>query len=132
MHSSGTVIVMQAPERLDHAGGEVFLNQIKPLLEGARPRLVLDCSEVEHIDSAGVEMLLLSMEEAMKRDGDLKLAAVAPSCAVILEVMKVDRLFEMFDTPEEAVGSFHTLPSYAISENLPWMDQSAENSKEAS
>jgi anti-sigma B factor antagonist len=131
MYSSGTVIVMQAPERLDHAGAEMFLSQIKTLLEGARPRLVLDCSGVGHLDSAGVEMLLLCMEEAMKRDGDLKLAAVAPSCAVILEVMKVDRLFEMFDTPEEAVRSFHILPSYAISEHLPWMEQWPEDFKEA-
>jgi anti-sigma B factor antagonist len=125
MYSSGTVIVMQAPERLDHTGATMFLNQLKPLLEGVRPRLVLDCSEIQHIDSAGVETLLLCMEEAMKRDGDVKLAAVAPSSAVILELMKVERLFEVFDTPEEAVHSFHALSSYAIPESLQWIDHAA-------
>jgi anti-sigma B factor antagonist len=124
MYSSGTVIVMQAPERLDHPGAETFLSQVKPLLEGGRPRLVLDCSGIQHIDSAGVEMLLCCMEEAMKRDGDVKLAAVAPSSAVILELMKVDRLFEVFDTPEEAVRSFHVLSSYAVPEDMQWVDSS--------
>ncbi|HTW59096.1 MAG TPA: STAS domain-containing protein [Terriglobales bacterium] len=124
MHSSGSVIVMQAPERLDHTGAAMFLERLKPLLEDSRPRLVLDFSEIRHIDSAGVEMLLLCMEEAMKRDGDVKLAAVPPSSAVILELMKVDRLFEIFDTPEEAVRSFHNLSSYEIPADLQWFDGS--------
>jgi anti-sigma B factor antagonist len=124
MFSSGTVIVMQAPERLDYTGAQTFLNQLMPLFDGGRPRLVLDCAEVQHIDSAGVEMLLHSMEEAMKRDGDVKLAAVSPSTQVILEVMKVDRLFEMFETPEEAVRSFHSFPSYATPTGLLWVDPS--------
>lgn len=131
MHSKATVIVMQAPERLDHTGATMFLNQLKPLLDGGRPRLVLDCADIQHLDSAGVETLLLCMEEAMKRDGDVKLAAVAPSSAVILELMKVDHLFEIFDTPEEAVGSFHALPSYAIPTNLPWMDRATGDLKAA-
>lgn len=132
MYSSGFVVVLQAPARLDQRGAASFLNDLKPMLEGGRPRLVLDCSEIQHLDSAGVETLLRCMEEAMKRDGDLKLAGVAPSSAVILELMQVDRLFEMFETPEEAVRSFHALPSYAIPAELTWMDGANGEMKAAS
>jgi len=110
MYSTRPVIVMQVPERLYEAEAEAFREQLESLLQAERPRIVLDCSGITDIDSTGVEMLLHCMDEAMKRDGDVKLAAVAPGSAVILELMKVDRLFEVFETAEEAVRSFHSLP----------------------
>ena len=70
------------------------------------PRLVFDLSQVEEMDAAGVDMLLQCMTEAMKRDGDLKLAAPSPRALVILELTQMDRLFEIFETPAEAAASF--------------------------
>jgi len=83
-----------------------LMREIAPLFKDDRPRIVFDFSQVHQIDSAGVDMLLHCVEEAMKRDGDLKLAAVPPESAEILELTRVDRLFEILDTVEEAVHSF--------------------------
>src|SRR5258708_28125636 len=110
MVSGGAVVVMEVPEQLKRQEVGPFLDELQPLLESDRPRVVLDCSQVQHMDSAGVEMLLHCMQEAMKRDGDLKLAAISPEAAVILELMRGDRLFEIFNTPHEAVQSFHGIP----------------------
>jgi anti-anti-sigma factor len=103
---------MQLPERLNHRDVQTCSKELDPILEADRPRVVLDCSLVQYLDSAGVEMLLRCVQEAMKRDGDLKLAAVSPAAATILELMRVDRLFETFETTAEAVESFHafTIP----------------------
>ena len=120
MNTSGPVIVMELPEKLNHTEGKAFLQEMEPLLQTDRPRVVLDCSQVQHIDSAGIEMLLYCMDEAMKRDGDLKLAAVSPASATILELMRVDRLFEVFASADEAVRSFQAVGSPAAPENLPW------------
>lgn len=120
MSISGPVIVIQLPEQLKRQQVQPFLNELQPLLESDRPRVVLDCSQVRHMDSAGVEMLLHCMQEAMKRDGDLKLAAISPQAAVILELMRVDRLFEIFHTPEEAVQSFQGIPAASVSQTESW------------
>lgn len=120
MYSRGPVIVMELPETLNHAEGERFLSEFQPLLEVHRPRVVLDCSEVQHIDSAGIETLLYCMQEAMKRDGDLKLAAVSPASATIMELMRVDRLFEVFETADEAVRSFQAVTTLEIPQTEPW------------
>jgi len=114
------VIVMQLPEQLKRQEVGPFLEELQPLLETDRPRVVLDCSQVRHMDSAGVEMLLHCMQETMKRDGDLKLAAISPESAVILELMRVDRLFEIFNTAEEAVQSFQGLPAASTPQTAPW------------
>jgi anti-sigma B factor antagonist len=120
MSTSGPVIVMQLPEQLKRPEVAPFLDELQPLLESDRPRVVLDCSQVREMDSAGVEMLLHCMQEAMKRDGDLKLAAISPQAAVILELMRVDRLFEIFNTPDEAVQSFQGIPVLSAPQSEAW------------
>jgi len=120
MYSRGPVIVMELPEQLNQASVSAFLEGLRPLLQVDRPRIVLDGSKVQHIDSAGIEMLLLCLEEAMKRDGDLKLAAVSPASAIVLELMRVDRLFEVYETAEAAARSFHALGTPVAPQSQPW------------
>src|ERR1700691_2064033 len=101
MRERNPVVVMELPAMLDAIEGPAFFNEVSPLLENDRPNLVFDCSQLRHVDSAGIEILLQCMEEAMKRDGDVKLAVVSPACEAILELMRVDRVFEMFASTED-------------------------------
>lgn len=72
------------------------------------------------MESTGVEMLLRCLEEVLKRDGDLKLAALSPEAEVILELMRVARVFETFQNCEDAVRSFNAIPADAVPQNTPW------------
>jgi anti-sigma B factor antagonist len=114
------VVVMEVPPILNHQEGESFWLELQPLLETDRPRIVLDCAGLRHLDSAGIEILLQCIEGAMKRDGDVKLAAVSPASVAILELMRVDRLFEIYDTTEEATRSFHAVALPETQPMLPW------------
>jgi anti-anti-sigma regulatory factor len=58
------------------------------------------------MDRFAIHMLLCCLEEAMKRDGDVKLAAISPSARDTLERTRVDRLFEIYETESDAVNSF--------------------------
>jgi anti-anti-sigma factor len=120
MLTSGPVVIMQMPEQLNFDGVRTFQQELEPLLECHRPRVVLDCSQVRHIDGAGVEMMLHCLEEAMKRDGDLKLAALTSEAEVILELMRVARVFEAFSTSDEAVRSFNAIPTEVVPQDAPW------------
>jgi anti-anti-sigma factor len=120
MLTSGPVVVMQVPEILNVKEVHIFMEELGPLLESNRPRIVLDCSQVRSMESAGVEMLLRCLEEVLKRDGDLKLASLSPEAEVILELMRVSRVFEAFQTCEDAVRSFNAIPADAVPQNTPW------------
>lgn len=120
METSGPVLVMQVPEVLNVSQVHSFMEEMGPLLESNRPRIVLDCSQVRSMESAGVEMLLRCLEEVLKRDGDLKLAALSPEAEVILELMRVARVFETFQTTEDAVRSFNAIPADAVPQETPW------------
>lgn len=58
------------------------------------------------MDKHAIHMLLCCLEEAMKHNGDVKLAAVSRSVGDVLEQTRVDRLFEIYETQTEAVNSF--------------------------
>ena len=120
MLTSGPVVVIQVPEMLNVREVHSFMQELGPLLESNRPRIVLDCSQVRSMESAGVEMLLRCLEEVLKRDGDLKLAALSAEAEVILELMRVARVFEAFQTCEDAVRSFHAIPAEAVPQETPW------------
>jgi anti-anti-sigma factor len=120
MLTSGPVVVIQVSEVLNAKEAHNFMQELGPLLELNRPRIVLDCSQIRAIDSTGVEALLHSLEEALKRDGDLKLAALSAEAEVMLEVMRIARVFETFETCEEAVRSFNGVPVEPVPQESPW------------
>ena len=107
MENRRQVIVKQLPARLDRQQARAFLRELRPLLERDQPRLVLDLSQVRQLDSSAVDLLLKCLQEAMRRDGDVKLAHVSPECAIVLGLTRTDRLFEIYSDPVEAVESFH-------------------------
>jgi anti-anti-sigma factor len=104
------VAVKRLPDVLSIQNKIAFLHEIASVTKTSRPRLVIDCSNLRECDSSAIHLLLHCLEEAMKRNGDVKLAAVPTLAAVVLVSTGVARLFETFDTTAEAVNSFHQLP----------------------
>lgn len=121
MFRNDAVIVMEVPARLNQAEAGTFLGKLQPLLQREHARVVLDCSQVRYVDSAGLEVLSRCVHEALKRNGDLKLAAVSPASRVILELILANGLFETFETAGEAVQSFHPIPSHSIPQGQPYL-----------
>ena len=116
------VVVKQLPETVSAEEALIFYRELESVLESDRPRLVFDFTKVRNFDSSGVELLLRCMEEAMKRNGDLKLAALSPQLTVILEMTRVDRLFEIFDNCTDAVESFHRFLPLSMQSIAPSMN----------
>jgi anti-anti-sigma factor len=106
METSRPVIVKRMPERVDLPHARKFLREVQPFLQSDRPQVVFDMAQVKHIDAAGIDMLLQCMAEAMKRDGDVKLAAVSAQAEVILEMTRTGRLFEIYENSTDAARSF--------------------------
>lgn len=100
------VTVHEVPEKVTAATERKFLRDLQQYVETERPRLVLDCSRVRQMDNATIHLLLCCLEEAMKRNGDVKLAGVRPEARATLQFAGVSRLFEVYNTVAEATQSF--------------------------
>ena len=131
MATSGCEVTVQAfPEKIDKACMKGFLREFEMSLQASRPCIVFDCYRVRHMDKSAINLLLHCLEEVMKCNGDLKLAAIPSEAKMMLELAGVAHLFETFDTNADAVSSFHRLPLHTASQgpapsgNLP---RTAEN-----
>jgi len=120
---SRPVVVKRMPERMNLRQARKFLKEVQPFLNSDRPQVVFDMSQVRHIDTAGIDVLLQCMREAVKRDGDLKLAALSPQSAVVLELTRTGRLFEIYDTSTAAVKSFSSFLPNALRNLEPQPEQ---------
>jgi anti-sigma B factor antagonist len=119
METSRPVVVKRMPAYMNNKEARALFRDVQPLLNVDRPQLVFDLSQVEQLDSAGVDVLLHCMAVAMKRDGDLKLASLSPQAAIVLELTRTDRLFEIYRTSTDAVRSFSAFLPNTIRHRQP-------------
>ncbi len=118
-----TVAVMQLPEIRSTKQRQTFLRDMQRCIDAERPFVVLDCSNVGQLDKSGVHLLLCCLEEAMKRNGDVKLAGLHWSAETALQTFGAHRLFDIHDTTASAVRSFHRLPTVASSQASTSIDR---------
>jgi len=76
-------------------------------------RVVLNLAWIGHIDSSGLGTLVALFISARNRRAEIKFASVSPKARRVLTSTKVDRLFEVYDSTQEAIKSFHPHPEAA-------------------
>lgn len=99
----------------DGDGGRALLRELDRHIEGLnRPRVVLDCSELDAIGLPEIRFFMSCLERVMKRNGDARLAALSPRAKEILSRSGAEWLFRIYDSRENAVKSFDTHPNFEI------------------
>ena len=103
-------MVIKLPEHVSAKEARTFMRALQPELRRDRPRVVVDMSAVKDIDTAALDMLLECMSKIARRDGAVKLAGISPEAATVLELTRMDQIFEMFPTVSEAASSLSVAP----------------------
>jgi len=99
------IMVIGLKGRLDMSNSDMLKEAFSTWLQSAH-KFVFDCSNLEFLDSTGLGVLLLCLKEAMKKDGDIRLAAVNETVRMVLEITRADEIFQVFPTVEEGTASF--------------------------
>ena len=102
----GTVDVYAPIGALADEEAESFSEMLKARLDEQSLRLVVSLSEVPYLDSIALEGLLDAAEQSHRRNAQLKLMSVPPTCREILELTGLSKHFQIFETVEDAVKSF--------------------------
>jgi len=69
-------------------------------------RLLLNFRNVEHLSSAALGMLITLERQIKEERGRLKLTDIRPQIFEVFKITRLNRLFEIHDTAEEAMQSF--------------------------
>jgi len=83
-----------------------FKRTVTRLLEEGKIYLLVDLSEVGFLDSSGLGALVRAMTNSQKEGGQTKLLKAGPQVRRLLEMTKLDSVFEIHDDLERAVSSF--------------------------
>ena len=100
--------VRTLPGKIDGARLRTLYHELEGCINVDSPAVVLDCSLLCHVDKPAIHFLLCCLEEAMKRNGDIRLAALQPALRAEIRSTGLDSLFQVFETVEDALESFQT------------------------
>lgn len=101
-----TISVRMVPAELCGTKREAFYREVENCINVDRPKVVLDCSMLSRLDSQAIYVLLCCLEEAMKRNGDVRLAGLQAEAKPVLKSTGLDQIFQVFESIDEAVDSF--------------------------
>jgi anti-anti-sigma factor len=71
-------------------------------------RIVIDCSGLNYISSAGLGLLVDAFRAVKPKGGELKVAAMTPAIADIFDILGFSKVIPVYDTVEDAVEAFGT------------------------
>jgi len=102
----GDVTVATVPvDELDASNSAELKRDIAPVLEG-NTRVVIDLVRLRFVDSSGLGAMLSCLRQLSAKGGDLKLCCMSKQVRAAFELVRMHRIFDVFNTREEAVRAF--------------------------
>jgi anti-sigma B factor antagonist len=84
---------------------EILKEELVSFIEQGNNKLIIDLNRVVVMNSAGLGVLILVRDMMQKRGGVVKLVNLQPLLADIFNRMKLNILFEVFDSIETALAA---------------------------
>ncbi len=70
------------------------------------PKVLISFTNVDHLSSAALGTLITINNKIRGKDGQLRLAEIDPQIYEVFVITKLNKLFQIFDTSEQALASF--------------------------
>ena len=84
---------------------EVRLSVLHEIREGRTSRVVVNLTHVRYIDSSGVASLVEGLKESRDLGSRFVLFGLSPSARELLQLSRLIKVFEIYDTEEQALAS---------------------------
>lgn len=91
---------------LDEANIQQIGDEVSALIEAEdKPRLVISFSNVDHLSSAALGTLITIHNKMKAKQGRLRLANIDPQIYEVFVITKLNKLFEIHESSEQAILS---------------------------
>lgn len=87
---------------------EEFKQTLAQDIELGNKKIIVDLTECEFIDSTFLGALVVSLKKITALGGDLRLVGFQPAVHSMFELTRMYRVFEAFNTKEDAILSFNS------------------------
>ena len=100
------VVVLQVEGQLIVGNRHELKDLVQAALERGERRLLIDFSRTGYIDSSGLGALVSISKRVRETGGELRLSGLNDDLRSLFELTKLDTLFAITETPEQALTSF--------------------------
>ena len=101
-----SVTIAEIPvKELDASNAGDLKSAMVSILDSNR-KMVVNLCRVQFIDSSGLGVILSFLRHVTAKGGDLKLCCLTAQVRSAFELVRMHRVFEIFDTQEDAARSF--------------------------
>ncbi len=99
--------VLHVSGRIDAETSPSLEKQISKVISKGQYHVAVDLSGVDYISSAGLRVLVSALKKTRRYNrGDVRLAGLSPRLKEAFQLVGFNKLFQIFEDVEDAVGSF--------------------------
>ncbi|MBI3511367.1 MAG: STAS domain-containing protein [Bacteroidetes bacterium] len=91
---------------IDRNQAQEFLDNVYALMEEGKNNVAIELSELRYMNSTGLNVLINILTRARKSGGELVICAVPRKIQELLLVTKLNSVFTVTETAEEAAAKF--------------------------
>ena len=105
----GDVAVLDVIGRMvlgERTNDMLFRNAVAEQLSAGNGQLIVNLSQVAQVDTSGLTALVTGHVTAAKRGGAFKLANPTKRIRDLLSITRLNTLFDVYDSEDEAIASF--------------------------
>jgi anti-sigma B factor antagonist len=99
------IAVLNLSGRLDASNAAEAEGKVLGLIDGGTDRLVVDCSGLEYISSAGLRILLMAAKRLTPPRRKLALAGLRPQVREVFDIAGFSSIFDIHETRAAAVAA---------------------------
>jgi anti-sigma B factor antagonist len=103
---AGGVVVVNVDGQLIVGNRQELKQLVIDALDGGARKFVVDFSHTGYIDSSGLGVLVSLSKKIREQGGDLRLAGLNEDLQTLFELTKLDTLFAITRTAQEALAAF--------------------------
>ena len=100
------VVVVDVEGQLIVGNRQELKQKVLDALDGGARKFVVDFAKTGYIDSSGLGVLVSLSKKIREQGGELRLAGLNEDLQTLFELTKLDTLFAITRTAEEALAAF--------------------------
>ncbi len=106
VNREGDVTVLDVDGQLIVGNRQELKKAVLDELEKGERKFLVDFTNTGYIDSSGLGVLVSLSKKIREQDGELRLASLNEDLRTLFELTKLDTLFRIADSREEALEGF--------------------------
>ncbi len=100
------ILIIKADGDLNAETADEFVESIGKLVDAGLRSIIIDCSELDHISSCGLAVLVRLHRRMEEKIGDVKIAAVKSLIVNVLRMTRLNKVFSIYPDVESARQAF--------------------------